>query len=430
MPRRLTNEFMKTVHPPATGALTIWDADPAVKGFGLRVYASGSKSFFLNYRVDGRERRFTIGDFPTWSTDAARDEAKRLRRLVDQGHDPAQEKRERREAPTVQDLIKRYEAEHLPAKRAKARKLDYQAKIVQARDRDEKRMLAEIADHLGKHRKVAEIHDGDITAMHRTITASGRPVRANRILAIASKLFALSLRSMAGENRPWRDAAQGNPCKGVERNHEEPRERFFSQAELAAIGDALAEYGRAARGAGLASARAAADCVRLVMLTGCRPSEAMLATWDQFEAEAGFWVKPSAHVKRGKTDKVPLNPAALELIGRLSKGRERGATWVFPGQRPGEPLRQLWHVWHYVRDAAKLGDDARLYDLRHTFASVGAGGGLSLPIIGRLLGHTQARTTQRYAHLADDPVREATEKIGKIIVGAGQIGAKVVPMKG
>src|SRR5204863_9039827 len=96
------------------------------------------------------------------------------------------------------------------------------------------------------------------------------------------------------------------------------------------------------------------------------------------------------------------------------------ATWLFPGQKKGQPLAQLWHVWHYVRDRAGLGADARLYDLRHTFASVGAGGGLSLPIIGRLLGHTQARTTQRYAHLADDPLQEATDKISNIISNAGK----------
>ena len=90
---------------------------------------------------------------------------------------------------------------------------------------------------------------------------------------------------------------------------------------------------------------------------------------------------------------------------------------------------QLWRVWHFVRKETGLGKDARLYDLRHTFASVGAGGGLSLPIIGRLLGHTQPRTTQRYAHLADDPLREATEKIGAVITGKGN-GAAVVPLRG
>ena len=124
----------------------------------------------------------------------------------------------------MQDLVDRYIRDHLPT-------------LSEGEHNDQRRMLAEIAEHLGKDRKVADVHFGDIEAMHRTITKSGRPIRANRILGVASKAFTLSLRPMAGEDKPWRDTA--NPCKGVARNREEGRERFFSQAELAAISDAL-----------------------------------------------------------------------------------------------------------------------------------------------------------------------------------------------
>ena len=103
---------------------------------------------------------------------------------------------------------------------------------------------------------------------------------------------------------------------------------------------------------------------------------------------------------------------------------------MFPGDEPGEHLASIEHVWRHVRKRTGLGADARPYDLRHSFASIGAGGGLSLPIIGRLLGHTQSRTTQRYAHLADDPLREAAEKIGAVITGAGKPGAPIVPLRG
>jgi integrase len=229
-------------------------------------------------------------------------------------------------------------------------------------------------------------------------------------------MFSLALVPRAGETSPWRNAAQGNPCKGIERNHEEAKERFFSQAELIAISDALNTY----PGVG-------ADCARLVMLTGCRPSEAIAAEWVEFDREPDFWVKPSAHTKQRKVHKLPLNPAAIELIERLRK--RRNGKWVFPGRQPGEHLVTLEDVWGFVRAQAGLGKDARVYDLRHTFASVGAGGGLSLPIIGRLLGHTQPRTTQRYAHLGDDPLREAAEKIGRVIAGEGK-GADVVPLRG
>ena len=165
-------------------------------------------------------------------------------------------------APTVQDLIDRYIADHLPKKA-----------VLGPRINDEKKMLAEIGDKLGKHTKVVDVHGGDIADMHRRITESGRPVRANRILAIGQKMFSLALVPKAGETLPWRNASLGNPCKGIERNHEEAKERFFSQSELTAISDALAKYD----GVG-------ADCVRLIMLTGARPAEAMKAQWEEFDA--------------------------------------------------------------------------------------------------------------------------------------------------
>jgi integrase len=407
---------MKSVHPSEKGALTYWDDDPRAKGFGVRVYAGGAASFFINYRVDGRERRHTIGSYPTWSVEAARERAKELRREIDRGHDPAGAKRERREAPTVQDLIDRYVEEHLPTKTAGGARPDISAQRIE----DEKKMLAEIANHLGKHTKVADVHGGDVRDMHRSISESigrlgPRRVRANRILAVASKMFSLSLVPLAGENKPWRDAVMGNPCKGIKKNYEEAKGRLYSPKELAAISDALAQY-----------PGVAADCVRLVTLTGCRPGEAMQAQWPELDKEPGYWIKPSAHTKQRKTHRLPLSPPAIELIERLRKKRKGKGEWVFPGDIEGEPLKALHHVWHFVRERAGFGKDARLYDLRHTVASTGAGAGLSLPIIGRLLGHVSARSTQRYAaHLADDPLKAAADKIGNIIDGAGKPAAEV-----
>ena len=129
--------------------------------------------------------------------------------------------------------------------------------------------------------------------------------------------------------------------------------------------------------------------------------------------------------------RLPLRPPAIELIERLRKTRK--GMLVFPGDVDGEPLKTLFHVWAHVRENAQLEEDdkgrtARPYDLRHTFASVAAGGGLNLPIIGKLLGHTQTRTTQRYAHVADDPLREAANKVGAVI--DGRPGTQIVPLHG
>jgi integrase len=233
-------------------------------------------------------------------------------------------------------------------------------------------------------------------------------------------MFSLALKPMAGEDAPWRDHAQGNPCKGVERNPEEPKERFLSSAEIAAAVEGLDAYGRTS----------AADCIRLILLTGCRPKEAMLATWAQLDAQPGFWIKPSAHTKQRKKHNLPLSAPALQLIAdiRARRGEVAADDYVFPGQRAGQPLKQLRTCWDEVCKRAKL-TGVRIYDLRHTFGSTGAGGGLSLPLIGKLLGHTQARTTMRYAHLADDPLREAAERVAGAISKAGN-GGNVVRLRG
>jgi len=405
MPTKLNEGAVEKAAPPAKGAVSIWDSE--IRGFGLRVYSptrrnpKGAKTFFVNYRSLGVERRLTIGEYPTWSAKAARAEAKELRKRIDLGEDPARERRETRKAPTVKDLAERYRREHLPRKAPSSRKADW-AMIV-----------GEILPVLGE-RKVADVHHGDLKALHERITATDRPVRANRVIAVASKMFALSLLPMAGESEPWRDAAQGNPCKGIERNQEEGRERFFSTAEIAALSDALAEH----KGP-------AADCLRLIMLTGARPGEAMRARWDEF-ADAGIWDKPSAHTKQRKRHRVPLSPAAIELVAKLRSKRADDSEFVFPGRTAGRPIREMRRVWEAVTARAGLGDEGALvYTLRHSYASIGAGGGLSLQIIGKLLGHTVARTTERYAHLADNPLREAADRIGASIAGAGKDNGKV-----
>ena len=269
----------------------------------------------------------------------------------------------------------------------------------------------EILPVLGE-RKVADIHFGDMASLHERITASGRPVRANSVLSVASKMFALSLKPMAGENEPWRDAAQGNPCRGIERNQEEGRERFFSSAELAALTDALAEHDTPA-----------ADCLRILMLPAVGQAR-RCGRHGPNSIELGYWSKPSAHTKQRKVHRVPFSPAASELVDKLRRKRTDDE-FVFPGRIKGRPLRELRGVWAAVARAAGL-EDALIYNLRHSFASIGAGGGLSLQIIGKLLGHTVARTTEKYAHLSGNVLEEAAAKIGAAIAGAGKGGDKVV----
>ena len=405
-PRKLDTRFVAALPP----SVMFWDDDPKATGFGVRSYSGGGKSFFVDYRLNGRQRRITIGPFPRWSVPprgrGRRSSAGRSTWVsIPQVKSASAGKR--RPSKTWSIATSKNTCPPRPA--------TYTASMMKG---EYSRKSASALGNMPGSPTFTAAMSGTCTGRS---PSSGRPVRANRILAVCSKMFSLSLVPVPGENVPWRNAVAGNPCRGIKRNHEEARERFFSKAELERIAEALAAY-----------PGTAADCVRLIMLTGCRPAEAMRAEWSEFDKEDGCWIKPSAHTKQRKTHKIPLNPPAIELIERLRKKRK--GRLVFPGDIDGEPLKALWHVWHFVRDRAQLekdehGHEPRLYDLRHSFASVGVGGGLSLPIVGRLLGHTQSRTTQRYAHLADDPLKEAADKVGSAIVGKGS-GAEIVPLRG
>jgi integrase len=401
MTAKISEQFVKIVAVPATGSTTVWDTD--ITGFGLRVHAKGTRSFFFDYRHNKKGKRIAIGKWPAWSALAARNRAKELRQEVDSGRDPADEKRERRDAPTMRDLAERFKRERLES-------------TGRSRPKDEGRMVDEIVRILGKDTKVASIHYGDMQDLHRKITnghegKKPRPVRANRILACASVMFSMSLKPVAGEDKSWRSSVDGNPCKGIERNHEEPSGQLYSPAQLNAITDALNSY----------PGRTSADCLRLIMLTGCRPCESKRATWSQFDKKPGYWVKPASTTKQKKEHDVPLSAPARQLIDRLrTESRSTaGDAHVFPGKIAGTHVDMgVNHCWYHVRRQAGLDKSCRVYDLRHSFASLAASGGASLFIVGKLLGHSIARTTERYArHLKSDVLQAVTDMVAGEITG-------------
>jgi integrase len=233
-----------------------------------------------------------------------------------------------------------------------------------------------------------------VAALHRRITARA-PYMANRVLAVLSKMFALSIR--------WRIRAD-NPVRSVERNQEHNRQRYLdTKDELPRLLDTLATW----------PDQQAANCVRMLLLTGARRNEVLVMRWDQ--VKDGIWTKPASGTKQKREHRVPLSEAAQQLLEDI-RGRAGNSEYVFPG-RHGRGYRQnLTQTWAKIRKAAKV-EDVRLHDLRHTYASVLVSAGASLPMIGALLGHTQPQTTARYAHLFDDPLRAATEKVGAIISG-------------
>jgi integrase len=418
MADRLTDKLVKAMEPPASGNRITYDEE--VKGFGIRVTSAGARAFILNYRASGRERRYTIGSFPDWNTSAARDRAKELKREVDNGGDPMGDRHTDRAAPTVSALADRFVEEHL-SKRRDSTVTDYKSIL---------RLY--IRPRLGSMR-VQDLRHSDVEKLHRTI-AKTAPYRANRTVAVLSKMLSLAVK--------W-EMRTDNPARGIERAAEEKRERFLSPAEIGRLADALSAHHE----------KTSVNAIRLLMLTGARRGETLGAKWTEFDLEAGVWVKPSAHTKTKKVHRVPLSAPALLLLTEMKGKAKKDAVYLFPG-KPDEPLTEIKRVWAAVCQKAGLAVEVpkmteagkpvldakgqpvmvwestvRVHDLRHTYASILASSGLSLPIIGALLGHTQAATTQRYAHLMDDPLRAATERVGAVVSGAGKAGADVVPMR-
>jgi integrase len=387
MTMKLTNREVAKLPIPATGNKITYDDD--VKGFGIRITAGGNRSFILNYRRkdDGRERRATIGAFPTWEVAAARAEAKRLRRDIDGGADPVGQLKEARSAPTVADLCNRFIAEHLPRKRVWTRQSYTQT------------IMADILPMLGSM-KVSAITFADVDRLHRKISERA-PIKANRTVAILSKMFSLAIKwEMRGDN----------PAKGIERNGENKRKRYLAGDEPQRLATALDKYDN----------QEVADAIRLILLTGARKAEVLGAKWNQFNLNSGVWTKPGATTKQKTDHVVPLSAPARELLDNLRKSKHGNSEYLFPSTR-AEDGRQhdITGAWRTICKAASI-TGLRVHDLRHNYASVLASSGHSLPVIGALLGHTQVATTQRYAHLFDDVLKAAAENAGAIINGGGR----------
>ena len=247
-----------------------------------------------------------------------------------------------------------------------------------------------------------DVRHSDVERLHNAI-AREAPYRANRTAAVLSKMMALAVK---WEMRP------DNPVRGIERKPEERRERYLTPAEIARLGVALAAHPE----------QASANAVRLLLMTGARRGEVLSSTWDQFDL-AGVWVKPAASTKQGKLHRIPLSAPAITLLVEMRREAHAYAAMLRPGAKlnpylfpgtAGKPLQEIKRFWASITKAADL-KDVRIHDLRHTYASILASAGLSLPIIGALLGHTQAATTHRYSHLMDDPLRAATERVGAIV---------------
>lgn len=417
---RITQQVVKKLVTETPVARIAWDEE--LKGFGARQTEAGTVTFVLDYYFRGKKRRYCIGRHPEFTADAARKEAMALKVDIANGHDPLAERHEWKSEPTFKALADAYLKDAKMRKRDSSlyddrRMLGVNENGTPKENENEAQRKKRILTVLGEQR-LAEIKQSDIARFHESLRDT--PYQANRVLALLSSVFNY------GIAHKW---IESNPAKGLKKFDEAKRERWLTVEELQKFREALDKY----------KDQSAANVLRLLLLTGSRASEALKARWEEFDLQRGVWTKPSHHTKQKKTEHVPLSAPALKLLEGMAPENPTGP--LFPGRaHEGSSraarvsLKRPWIaacraaglVEEYLIDGKRKGKNGepvklkrykptvRVHDLRHNFASHLASNGVSLQVVGKLLGHTQAATTMRYAHLQDAPLRDAANQFGRI----------------
>ncbi len=400
IPVRLTKRAVDAALPRAA-RYHLWDGE--LIGFGLRVEASGRKSFVIRYRAEGGGRNaphrlVTISSVGVMTPDQARAEAKKLLGAVATGKDPGAERRTKRQDLTVSELCDLYLREGCPTKKASTLATD-RGRI----DRHIKPMIGA--------KRISSVTRGDIQWLMRQIADGktkadlktrprGRAIvrggkgTASRTIGMLGGIFTYAVRQ---------GMIPDNPMRMVKRWQDRRLDRYLSQEELERLGEALNEAEVARENP------KAIAIIRLLALTGARKGEIATLSWGEVDFDKGV-----LRLRDSKTGQkiIPVGKSALSILAM--QPRTLDSDFVFPADKLGQKGGERSHfqginaVWHRVRAKAKL-PNVRLHDLRHTAASIAVANGASLPMIARILGHADTKTTQRYAHLSDAPVREVVE---------------------
>ncbi|MCK0206840.1 site-specific integrase [Starkeya koreensis] len=437
MAAKLTKRIVDAAKPKASEYF-IWDAgDGSLKGFGLRVWPSGKKTYVAQFRIGGgrgaKSRRVTIAAWGGgWTVEQARAEAERLIREADKGidekalqeaaeaaHRAAQEaaEAEQRRAAEMRlsVLAERFMSEHVALKRKGTTEAFYRIVL-------DRHILPALGDKDARH-----ITRQDVARMHARL--ADKATMANRAVAVLGAIYGWA------ERLEILPEGTRNPTTKIEKFREQGRERYLTVEELARLGEAIriaetvgiewapreganAKHAPKAEHRRVVIAPETAAALRLLIFTGARLREILHLEWSAVDVERGL-----LRLRDSKTGPkvIVLNaPARAVLVGLPRVGR-----YVIPGdistgpdgRTIEKPRADLKRPWALVCKAAGL-SGLRIHDLRHSFASVGAGEGHGLAIVGKLLGHAQARTTQRYAHLDNDPLRKASDAIASRIAAA------------
>ena len=386
----LTASFVRHCACP-TGARRVDFFDAAVPGFLLEVRRTGGKTFYQRYRdASGRERQFKIGPAQILTLSQARRKARSVFAEAILGRDPQQERQERRRIPTLAEFIR---DSYLP----------YAKNVKRSWRTDETILRIHILRKCGALRLDQISNQGIADLLSRMREAGYASGTINRVLVLLRFMFNLA--------KKWSvPGSADNPTAGLKTAPDVCRERFLSQEEAH----------RLLRALDTDENRVAATAIKLLLFTGARRNEVTHAKWEFVDWEKRTLLVPRA--KSGRPRSIHLNSAALELLRSIC--RTENNSFIFPSPATGRPSPSLHFPWTRIRETAGL-SDVRLHDLRHSFASFLVNEGVSLYVVQGLLGHTQARTTQRYAHLANDTLAHAAEVMRDVVLTAGATASAV-----
>lgn len=401
----------RNIDAPPTPDKRHYVYDDELSGFALSVLPTGRKTFVAHYRVGGgrtgRQRRVTIGVYGKITADDARAKAKDILAKAHLGEDVAEKRDEVRASQTVSQLIDAWSKDGVLINRrtgAARKQVNITNEIALANHHIRRLLGSRTVESLIRgdiQRLRAQIATGETTATRKgrrrgIIKVTGGQGTAVRTVRLFSSILSYAVDCGIIER---------NPALGVRLPASGRHHRYLSPEEVRALGAVLN------RAAASETAATAATIIKLLILTGARRSEIEALRWTEVDFRFGMLRKETS--KTGAKI-IPLARAALLILEVQRRWTSGNQKWVFPGQKGEGAFDGLGKEWNEVRKLAGI-SDVRIHDLRHTFASFGAGGGVGLPLIGGILGHTQASTTQRYAHLADKPLRAAANVIGSEI---------------
>ena len=361
-----------------------WDRE--LTGFGVRVHPSGRKVYIVQTRERGKPaKRVTVGRHGVITAEEARRRAAMIVARIKAGEDPVPEPLAAKlaEGPTVGDLAARWLEEHVGTRCKPSTAETYRLTVA-------KHILPAIG-----RKSALPVEHKDVTELHHVLRQT--PFMANRVVDTLSRIY------NAAEDRGLIPEAS-NPCRLAVKFRERSRDRFLTEEEFRRLGRVLDEA-ETCKGISVHAVAA----IRLLLLTGCRKGEILNLKWDQVDLEANELRIPDT--KTGPRT-ISLSPEAVQVLAAIP--RVDGNPFVIPGRIKGKAMRNLNDPWEIVCERAKL-ENLRIHDARHSYASRALALGESLPMIGRLLGHTQVETTARYAHLAEDSLRDSAVRISNSI---------------